>query len=111
MAGDDGTSYEGYPYVMLESGGTPGMNRSSLVAVVLALALGISGGWLASGHAQPKAAPPGTAPVAAAPSTGSFATLAEAVKPAVINVSSQVKAGPSRAQGERERGEREDPAE
>jgi serine protease Do len=85
------------------------MNRSAPVAVVLALSLGIGGGWLASGHAQPKAAPPGTPPVAASTNTGSFARLAEAVKPAVINVSSQVKASASRPQ--RERGEPENPAE
>ena len=81
------------------------MKRISSVALVLALALG--GGWLASGHAQPKPAP--TPIVAAAPNTGSFAKLAEAVKPAVINVSSQVKAAPSKSP--RERGERDDPAE
>jgi serine protease Do len=85
------------------------MKRSPSVAVVLALALGIGGGWLASGHAQPKAAPSQTPPVAASQNSGSFAKLAEAVKPAVINVSSQVKATPSRPQ--RERGERDDPAE
>jgi serine protease Do len=85
------------------------MKRSPSVAVVVALALGIAGGWLASGHAQPKTTPSQTPPVAVSQNAGSFAKLAEAVKPAVINVSSQVKSGPSRPQ--RERGEREDPAE
>ena len=72
------------------------MKRSALLAVVLALGvgLGLSGGWLASGHAQPKAGPTPAPPPAATAATGSFAKLAEAVKPAVINVSTRTK-GPS----------------
>jgi serine protease Do len=72
------------------------MKRSALLAVVLALGvgLGLSGGWLASGHAQPKAGPTPAPPPAATAATGSFAKLAEAVKPAVINVSTRAK-GPS----------------
>jgi serine protease Do len=50
------------------------------------------GGWFASGHAQQK---PGPTPAVTAPpvgstaTSGSFAKLAEAVKPAVINVSTR----------------------
>jgi serine protease Do len=68
------------------------MKKSAQVAVVLALglSLGLMGGWIASGHAQQK---PGPTPAVTAPpvgstaTSGSFAKLAEAVKPAVINVS------------------------
>jgi serine protease Do len=71
------------------------MKRSARLAGVLTLglALGLTGGWLVSSHAQ---APPPSPRTAAAPvtaNTGSFAKLAEAVKPAVINVSSQAKSG------------------
>jgi serine protease Do len=72
------------------------MKRSALLAMVLALGvgLGLSGGWLTSGHAQPKAAPTPAPPPAATAATGSFAKLAETVKPAVINVSTRSK-GPA----------------
>jgi serine protease Do len=70
------------------------MKRSARFAGVLSLgiALGLTGGWLGSPHAQ---APQATPQLVAAPgaNTGSFAKLAEAVKPAVINVSSQSRAG------------------
>jgi serine protease Do len=71
------------------------MKRSARLAAVLALglALGLTGGWLVSGHAQAPPPSPRPAPAAAAANSGSFAKLAEAVKPAVINVSSQSKAG------------------
>ena len=76
------------------------MKRSALLAGVLALGLGLglTGGWIASGQAQPKAAPAPavTPPPSAAAATGSFAKLAEAVKPAVINVSTQSKASGGR---------------
>jgi serine protease Do len=67
------------------------MKRSALHTGILALglSLGLSAGWLASSHAQ--TAPTPRPAVAAATSPGSFAKLAEAVKPAVINVSSQSK--------------------
>jgi len=57
--------------------------------------LGLSGGLIVSGQAQPRPAPtPGVTapPPSTAATTGSFAKLAEAVKPAVINVSTQTKA-------------------
>jgi serine protease Do len=68
------------------------MKKSAQLTVVLALglSLGLMGGWIASGHAQQK---PGPTPAVTAPpvgstaTSGSFAKLAEAVKPAVINVS------------------------
>ena len=63
--------------------------RALASAVALGLALGLTGGWLASTEAQT----PTPRPLAATATTGSFAKLAEAVKPAVINVSSQSKAG------------------
>ncbi len=67
------------------------MKRSALHTGILALGLtlGLSAGWLVSSHAQ--IAPTPKPAVAAATSPGSFAKLAEAVKPAVINVSSQSK--------------------
>src|SRR5512145_2818616 len=70
------------------------MKRSARLAGVLTLglALGLTGGWLVSSHAQAPPPSPRPAPAAAA-NTGSFARLAEAVKPAVINVSSQSKSG------------------
>jgi serine protease Do len=72
------------------------MKRSALLVVVLAigLALGLTGGLIASGDAQMKATPTPAVtppPAGAAAATGSFAKLAEAVKPAVINVSTQTK--------------------
>jgi serine protease Do len=77
------------------------MKRSAMLAVVLAtgLGLGLTGGWLTSGHAQTKnaqtkAAPTPAPPPSAAAHTGSFAKLAETVKPAVINVSTRSK-GPA----------------
>ena len=75
------------------------MKRSAVLAMVLAvgMGLGLTGGWLTSGHAQSKAGPATTAPPPAATSaTGSFAKLAEAVKPAVINVSTRSKASSGR---------------
>jgi serine protease Do len=84
------------------------MKRSATLAVVLAIGigLGLTGGWLSAGHAQskapPQAAPKSTSspvpapPPAASAATGSFAKLAEAVKPAVINVSTRTKASSGR---------------
>ena len=58
---------------------------------MLGLALGLTGGWLATSHAQAPQPAPRLAAVAG--NTGSFAKLAEAVKPAVINVSSESRSG------------------
>ena len=74
---------------------TEAMKKSSLLSVVLAISLmfGLMAGWIVSGHAQAPASPAPTAPPAGrAAATGSFAKLAEAVKPAVINVSTQSNA-------------------
>jgi serine protease Do len=61
------------------------MKRSAFIATVITFMVAVA----------PVAGPPATADAQprAAASTGSFARLAEAVKPAVINVSSQVKGG------------------
>ena len=66
------------------------MKRSALFAAVLVLALGfgLSGGWLTS-QSLAQSTPSPTQAVATP--TGSFAKLAEAVKPAVINVSTVTK--------------------
>src|SRR5688572_9005134 len=99
MGGADGTSYEGRNlshHVTTPGGVDSRMKKSAQVAVVLALGLilGLTGGWIASGHAQQK---PGPTPAVTAPpvgstaTSGSFAKLAEAVKPAVINVSTLSK--------------------
>ena len=74
--------------------------RALALGVTLGLILGLTGGWLATSHAQ---AP--TPRAAAAATTGSFAKLAEAVKPAVINVSSQSKASGGRTPLEEHNGE------
>jgi serine protease Do len=74
------------------------MKRSALrrYGVALGLTLSLTGGWLAlshESHAQsrpPTVTPP---PPGAAAGTGSFAKLAEAVKPAVINVSTNAGSG------------------
>jgi serine protease Do len=65
------------------------MKRSALLAIILALTIGLIGGLLTSSVAQSKPGAAVTPPVAA---SGSFAKLAEAVKPAVINVSTHAKA-------------------
>ena len=62
--------------------------RALALGVALGLSVGVTGGWLATSHAQPT-----PTPRSASATSGSFAKLAEAVKPAVINVSSQSKAG------------------
>jgi serine protease Do len=75
------------------------MKRSARLTSVLALGLAftLTAGWIAPGQAQSKPA--------AAAATGSFAKLAEAVKPAVINVSSQGKASGGRTPLEEHYGE------
>jgi serine protease Do len=80
------------------------MKRSALHTGILALGLtlGLTAGWLMPGQAQTQQAPPRAA---AAATTGSFAKLAEAVKPAVINVSSQTKASGGRTPLEEHYGE------
>jgi len=77
------------------------MKRSALATTILALglALTLTAGWLLPGEAQPRPAP------SAAATTGSFAKLAEAVKPAVINVSSRSKAASGRTPLEEHDGE------
>src|SRR5262245_37561803 len=69
------------------------MKRSARFAAGLALglSLGLTGGWLTASHAQ--APQPATRQATVAGNTGSFAKLAEAVKPAVINVSSESRTG------------------
>ena len=71
--------------------------RALALGLALGLSLGTTGAWLATGEAQ-------TTPRAAATS-GSFAKLAEAVKPAVINVSSQSRASGGRTPLEEHFGE------
>jgi hypothetical protein len=74
------------------------MKRSAVLrfGVALGLTLSLTGGWLAlsaDSHAQsrtPAVTPP---PPGAAAGSGSFAKLAEAVKPAVINVSTNAGTG------------------
>jgi len=62
------------------------------MVLMIGLSLGLMGGLIGSGLAQPKptpmVAPP---PASTSANTGSFAKLAEAIKPAVINVSTMSK--------------------
>jgi len=66
--------------------------RTMILAV--GLALGLSGGWPGSSLAHPT--PPVVAPVQLRLDGGSFAKLAETVKPAVVNVNTEVRR-PSRS--------------
>ncbi|HEU4371099.1 MAG TPA: trypsin-like peptidase domain-containing protein [Methylomirabilota bacterium] len=59
----------------------------SMIGLALTLALGLGTGALSLSVADSAAVP--AAPLASPPTTGSFAALAEAVKPAVINVSTE----------------------
>jgi len=68
------------------------MPRTMILAV--GLTLGLSGGWLGSSLAH--STPPATAPVLLRLDGGSFAKLAETVKPAVVNVNTEVRR-PSRS--------------
>ena len=64
------------------------MKTRPLISLVVALVLGLSGGWLGSSLAGSEAAP-AIVPVQMRLDTGSFAKLAEAVKPAVVNVNTE----------------------
>src|SRR5437762_13899159 len=86
----DGTSYEGQHSAQPTNGGRckTHMKRSALSAsiVALGLAVGLTGGWLATGQAQPKPAPSPAVtapPPRAAAEKGSVAELAAALKTAV----------------------------
>jgi serine protease Do len=61
------------------------MKTRPLIGLVLGLVLGLSGGWLGSSLANSTPVP-AFVPVQLRLESGSFARLAEAVKPAVINV-------------------------
>jgi serine protease Do len=62
-----------------------------MLALVLGLALGLAGGILGTGVADQVATSQG---VGAPLTTGTFAKLAESVKPAVVNIKIEGKAGP-----------------
>ncbi len=64
------------------------MRHRALIGLVVGLVLGLAAGALGTGLAGPAAAP------VAPPSGGSFARLAEAVKPAVVNVNTESRGGP-----------------
>jgi serine protease Do len=64
------------------------MKMRSPIALVVGLALGLSGGMLGSGLADSAVRPP-VVPVQMRLDSGSFAALAEAVKPAVVNVNTE----------------------
>jgi serine protease Do len=64
------------------------MKMRPTVNLVVGLALGLSGGWLGSSLAS---STPAVAPVQMRVDRGSFAKLAEAVKPAVVNVNTDGK--------------------
>jgi serine protease Do len=68
------------------------MKMRSLISLVLGVALGLSGGWLGSSLAG-SAAAPAVLPVQMRLDRGSFAQLAETVKPAVVNVTTERKGG------------------
>jgi len=71
------------------------MERRPVIAFALALALGLSGGWLGSSLAGSTAAP-AFVPVQGRLDTGTFAKVAEAVKPAVVNINTE-RRGPGRS--------------
>jgi serine protease Do len=67
------------------------MNTRSLISLVAGLALGLSGGLLGNSLADSTAAP-AVVPVQMRLDAGTFAKLADAVKPAVINVNTERRA-------------------
>jgi serine protease Do len=71
------------------------MPTRALTGLVLGLILGLSGGLLASGLSD-SVAGPAVVPVQLRLDTGTFARLAEAVKPAVVNVQAE-RRGPGRS--------------
>ena len=79
------------------------MKTRPLISLAVGLALGLSGGWLGNGLAGSTAAP-AVVPVQLRLDTGSFAKLAEAVKPAVVNVNTERKGGARRPRGVLRRG-------
>jgi len=68
------------------------MKTRPLPGLVLGLALGLSGGLLGS-HLSDSIAGPAIVPVQLRLDSGTFAKLAEAVKPAVVNVHAERRAG------------------
>jgi serine protease Do len=66
------------------------MKTRPLITLLVGLVLGLSMGWLGSGGAGPMPAP-AVVPVQMRLDTGSFAKLADAVKPAVVNVNTERK--------------------
>jgi serine protease Do len=68
------------------------------------LTLGVGGGWLVTGSADATAAAPAGAPTSLN-TGGTFATLAEKVKPAVININIENKGGTGRTPAEEFLGE------
>jgi serine protease Do len=66
--------------------------RTRPLTLVVGLALGLSGGWLGSSVAD-STDTPAVVPVQMRLDTGTFAKLADAVKPAVINVNTQRRSG------------------
>jgi S1-C subfamily serine protease len=68
------------------------MKSRVLIGLVLGLTLGLSGGWLGGSLAESTDLP-SVAPVQMRLDTGTFAKLADAVKPAVVNVNTESKSG------------------
>jgi serine protease Do len=64
------------------------MKTRAVISLIVGLALGLSGGWLGSTVAG-SAAAPAVSPVQVRLDSGTFAKLAEAVKPAVVNVNTE----------------------
>jgi serine protease Do len=68
------------------------MKTRPLISLVVGLALGLSGGLLGSSVAN-QGVSPAAVPVQMRLDTGTFAKLAEAVKPAVVNVNTERRGG------------------
>jgi serine protease Do len=102
MALSVGTSYEGRlpRNVDIKGGSALVMKRFAGLGSVVAIGLSLA---LVNPAITPALAQPSKATASA--STGSFAKLAEAVKPAVINVSARTKAAPARGPREERPGD------